>query len=65
MPACLLSDQTDMSIVKFLYSDRCSGLIHYDEDIVPDKSGYQVNVFLISPWKHMLWALIRRMSLRR
>ena len=24
-----------------------------------DKSGYQVNIFLISPQKHMLWALIR------
>ena len=24
-----------------------------------DKSGYQVNIFLISPQKHMLWVLIR------
>ena len=24
-----------------------------------DKSGYQVNIFLISPRKHMLWVLIR------
>ena len=24
-----------------------------------DKRGYQVNIFLISPQKHMLWVLIR------
>ena len=30
-----------------------------------DKSGYQVNTFLISPWKHMLWVVIRSTSLRR
>ena len=29
-----------------------------------DNSGYQVNIFLISPWKHMLWALIRSASVR-
>ena len=25
-----------------------------------DKNGYQVNIFLISPQKHMLWVLIKR-----
>ena len=30
-----------------------------------DKSGYQVNIFLISQWKHMLWVLIRSASMRR
>ena len=29
-----------------------------------DKSGYQMNIFLISPRKHMLWVLIRSISLR-
>ena len=28
-------------------------------DIAPDWSGYLVNIFLISPQKHMLWVLIR------
>ena len=27
-----------------------------------DKSGYQVNIFYISPQKHMLWVLIRSTS---
>ena len=30
-----------------------------------DKSGYQVNSFLISHSKHMLWVLIRSTSVRR
>ena len=30
-----------------------------------DKSGYQVNNFLISHQKHMLWVLIRSASARR
>ena len=30
-----------------------------DADIGLDKSGYQINSFLISRWKHMLWVLIR------
>ena len=30
-----------------------------------DKSGYQVNIFLISPQKHMLWVLIRSALARR
>ena len=30
-----------------------------------DKSGYQVNNFLISQRKHMLWILIRSASVRR
>ena len=30
-----------------------------------DKSGYQVNIFLISAQKHMLWVLIRSASARR
>ena len=29
-----------------------------------DKSGYQVNIFLISPQKHMLRVLIRSASVR-
>ena len=29
-----------------------------------DKSGYQVNIFLISPRKYMLWVLIRSASVR-
>ena len=28
-----------------------------------DKSGYQVDIFLISPRNHMLWVLIRNASL--
>ena len=30
-----------------------------------DKGGYPVNIFLISPRKHMLWVLIRSSSARR
>ena len=30
-----------------------------------DNSGYQVNSFLISQRKHMLWVLIRSASVRR
>ena len=30
-----------------------------------DKSGYQFNIFLISPRKHVLWVLIRSASARR
>ena len=30
-----------------------------------DKMGYHVNIFLVSPWKHMLWVLIRSASARR
>ena len=30
-----------------------------------DKGGYPVNIFLISPQKHMLWVLIRSASARR
>ena len=30
-----------------------------------DRRGYQVNIFLISPQKHMLWVLIRSASPRR
>ena len=40
-----------------------SGLLMNAWNIVPDKSGYQVNSFLISQWKHMLWVLIRSASL--
>ena len=29
-----------------------------------DKGGYLVNIFLISPQKHMLWVLIRSASVR-
>ena len=29
-----------------------------------DKTGYQFNIFLIYPWKHMLWVLIRSASMR-
>ena len=29
-----------------------------------DKGGYLVNIFLISPRKHMLWVLIRSASVR-
>ena len=29
-----------------------------------DKGGYQVNIFLNSPRKHMLWVLIRNASVR-
>ena len=31
----------------------------------PDKKGYLINMFLISPWKHILWTLIRSFSARR
>ena len=34
-------------------------------DIGLDKGGYPVNIFLISPRKHMLWVLIRSASARR
>ena len=34
-------------------------------DIGLDKIGYQVNSFLISQQKHMLWVLIRSASARR
>ena len=27
--------------------------------VIPDKRGYPQIIFLISPWKHMLWVLIR------
>ena len=30
-----------------------------------DKRGYQVNIFLVSPQKHMLWVLIRSASSSR
>ena len=33
--------------------------------IALDKSGYQVNLFVISPQKHMLWVLSRSASARR
>ena len=33
--------------------------------IGPDKSGYQVNIFLNSQRKHMLWILIRSTLQRR
>ena len=29
------------------------------------KLKYKVYVFLISPWKHMLWVLVRSASMRR
>ena len=32
--------------------------------IAPDKREYQINIFLISPQKHMLWVLIRSISVR-
>ena len=38
---------------------------HLVLDIGLDKSGYQVNGFLISRWKYMLWVLIRSASARR
>ena len=34
------------------------------EIIVTDKRGYQENIFLISPGKHMLWVLIKSASVR-
>ena len=34
------------------------------DNIATDKRGYQHNIFLISPRKHMLWVLIRSASLR-
>ena len=34
-------------------------------DIGLDKGEYPVNIFLISPQKHMLWVLIRSASARR
>ena len=33
--------------------------------IATDKRGYPHDIFLISPWKHMLWVLIRSASPRR
>ena len=34
-----------------------------DETVIGlDKSGYKVNIFLISPQKHMLWVLVRSAS---
>ena len=41
------------------------GLQHVYCFIGLDKSGYQVNSFLISRRKHMLWVLIRSASARR
>ena len=40
-------------------------LINYARFIGWDKWGYPVNIFLISPYKHMLWVLIRSASPRR
>ena len=37
-------------------------MVRVNHDVGLDKSGYQVNIFLISPRKHMLWALIRSAS---
>ena len=42
----LLFDQASLS--------QCLGLC-----TGPDKSGYQVNIFLVSPLKHILWVFIR------
>ena len=36
----------------------------HTENVGLERSGYQVNIFLISPRKHMLWVLIRSASLR-
>ena len=33
--------------------------------IAPDKRGYPHNIFLFSPWKQMLWVLIRSVSVRQ
>ena len=37
----------------------------YIKSIGLDKGGYNVNIFLISPQKHMLWVLIRSALVRR
>ena len=39
-------------------------LFGYHNFIGLDKSGYPVNIFLISPRKHVLWVLIRSASPR-
>ena len=39
-------------------------IILKEETIGLNKSGYQVNSFLISRRKHMLWVLFRRASMR-
>ena len=36
----------------------------FHQHIGLDENGYQVNIFLISPQKHMLWVLIGSASLR-
>ena len=36
-----------------------------EKNIGLDKGGYPVNIFLISPWKHMLWVLIWSALARR
>ena len=48
----------------FLTKRYCLFLFLHDNiySIVLDKRGYEVNIFLISPWKQMLWVLIRSAS---
>ena len=45
-----------INLLSVEFNHTCIGL---------DKSGYQVNIFLISPQKHMLWVFIRSASARR
>ena len=56
------------SLVNCLCSDRkifFLKIIYINFLIGQDKSGYQVDIILISLQKHMLWVLIRSASARR
>ena len=53
-------DQASAGHMNYLAGRRLTSVV-----IGLDKSGYQVNIFLISPRKHMLWVLIRSASLSR
>ena len=47
------------------YRKHCFQDVEHLYCIGLDKGGYPVNIFLISPRKHMLWVLIRSASVRR
>ena len=51
-------------IKKYQWTKKLSNLPIRPGSIGLDKNGYQVNSFLISPRKRMLWVLIRSTSVR-
>ena len=52
-----LLNHLDLYVDLYIWKNRAFRKVSW-QNIAPDMRGYQVIIFLISQWKHMLWILI-------